>query len=77
METRNASGTLLSSEIYEDKEELRNKFAEKLDDNEVAEIKVTKDIPIKAAITDMRRKVVHKQMRKLQRKLDVLTQELK
>ena len=74
METRNVSGDMLSNEVFEEKEELVQAFDEALEDKEVALIKVTKDIP---AMTDIRRNTVERQVRKLNRKLQVLNDELK
>lgn len=74
METRNVSGDILSNEVFEEKEELVQAFDEALEDKEVALIKVTKDIP---AMTDIRRNTVERQVRKLNRKLQVLNDELK
>ena len=72
METRNVNGDVLSTEVFEEKEELVQAFADKLEDNDVATISVVKDVKL----TELRKKVIHKQMRKLRTKYDLLQQEL-
>ena len=73
METRNVNGDVLSSQVFEEKEELVQAFADKLEDNDVATISVVKE----RKMTDIRKKVINKQMRKLDRKFNLLEQDLK
>jgi len=72
METRNVNGDVLASEVFEDKEELVKAFADTLEDDDVATISVVKSIKM----TDLRKKVINKQMRKLSTKYNLLKQEL-
>jgi len=72
METRNVNGDVLSSETFKEKEELVQAFTDKLEDNDVATISVVKEVKL----TELRKKVIHKQMRKLRTKYDLLQQEL-
>jgi len=69
METKNVNGDILSQETFETKEELIKSFSAAMDDDNVYETKVIK-------MTDTRRKVVEKKMRKLRTKLDVYNNEL-
>ena len=75
METKNVNGDVLSNEVFETKEELMENFVDAMEDNDVATIKVTKEVT-RDLLTNQRKNFITKKLRKLERKHKTLVEEL-
>ena len=76
MQAMDNKGEVLSTDTFDNTNELKEAFASKLQDENVKTIRVTTDIKSSNTITPKRKNIVEKKIRKLERKFAEYQMEL-